>query len=134
MFTQAELDLLIKAMRANGVTSLEVDAQDRKLKLDLAPVQSDAAQSPSSAPVTTRFALAKSPCIGHFVPRGEDDGLPSLTPASLVEAGETLGYIVQRHALALITAPAAGTVTGDIPLSGAVFGYADVVFSLEVTA
>lgn len=133
MFTQTELDLLIDAMRSNGVTSLEVDAQDQKLKLDLAPVQSDAAQALTSAPVSARSVSAKSPCIGQFVPRGKDDGLPVLVPASLVEAGETLGYITQRHARALVTAPAAGTLTGDIPPNGAVFGYGDVVFSLEVT-
>lgn len=137
MFSQTDLDRLIDAMRANAVTSLEVEAQGDTLKLDLAAVQShDApvsvvALAPSK---TAQNVSAKSPCIGRFQPRGDDDGLRALVPATVVAAGDTLGYIVQKHARVLVIAPSAGAVIGDIPPTGTVFGYGDVVFQLEVTA
>lgn len=137
MFSQTDLDRLIDAMRANAVTSLEVEAQGDTLKLDLAAVQSHDAPASVAAPVPSKTAqnlTAKSPCIGRFVPRGDDDGLDALAPATTVAAGDTLGYIVQNQARALIIAPNAGTVIGDTPPTGTVFGYGDVVFQLEVIA
>lgn len=132
MFTQTELDRLIDAMRANGVSSLEVEAQDQQLHLDLAPAPFPEVPLPTVAPVSARVVPAKSPCIGRFVPRGIDDGLMHLESAQKVEAGETLGYVVQQHARAVVTAPAAGTLIGDAPQSGTIFGYGDTIIRLEV--
>lgn len=132
MFTQAELDSLIDAMRTNGVTSLAVEAKDQKLQLDLDPARM--ASDPLSKPAAVRASAAKSPCIGCFVPRGNDDGLPPLVLPAVVEAGEILGYVALRQMRVAVAAPASGTVKGDVPREGAIFGYGDKVFSLQVTS
>lgn len=131
MFTQAELDRLIDAMRANAVTLLEVTGPDAELKLGL----SAAADIAPRAPKAPRRIAAHSPCIGRFVPRGAQDGLSPLGACANVQAGDTLGYIAQRQALALVVAPADGTLVADMPPpEGTVFGYGDVVFELEATS
>lgn len=134
MFTQAELDRLIDAMRTNSVTSLEVDSDDMSLELHL-PVTAAASVTPSE-PIAQKPAqqVVKSPGIGTFLPRGQDDGLDGVEPQTEISAGDTLGYIVQGVVRVPIIAPTEGRTTGPTPSEGAIFGYGDVVFNLEVTS
>ena len=130
MFSQAELDRLIDAMRSNGVVALKVESKGEVFSLNLeGAVSSTARLSPE--PKTVRKA-AKSPSIGRFLPRGADDGLSSLSRSEKVGAGDTLGYITQSHIRAMVIAPADGILTSDVPDEGTVFGHGDVVFNLEV--
>ncbi len=129
MFAQSELDRLVSAMRANGVTSLQIDGGGDRLRLVLAP--------PPTHPdvVAPRFPAriaAKSNGIGVFLARGSDDGLPLLAPSADVEPDEILGYLCRGAVRGLITAPAAGRLVGDPPQEGALFGYGDSVFQIEV--
>jgi hypothetical protein len=134
MFTQAQLDRLIEAMRANAVVTLEVTTKDDTLKLDLGEAAIARAPIAPAVPVAVKQMPAKSPCIGRFVPLGTDDGLSPLEELAVVKTGDTLGYIAQGQARALVVAPVSGTLVRDHPIAGAVFGYGDVVFNLEASA
>ncbi|RPE66555.1 biotin carboxyl carrier protein [Pacificibacter maritimus] len=133
MFVQADLDRLIDAMRANGVSSLEVKSADQSLQLDLEHQAHPSALSQAPAPVQVQTKSAKSPCIGRFLPRGVDDGLAEIGTDTEVQAGDTLGYIEYGVARAVVGAPVAGRVMQAAPESGTVFGFGDVVFNLEVS-
>ena len=129
MYSQDELDRLIEAMRANGVTSLELEAQDQSLQLDLAATYSSPA-APAAAPAVQDVA-AKSPCMGRFIARGDDDGLSALDLGSSVTTGETLGYIATGLLRALILAPTTGRLSEALPATGTIFGFGDKIISME---
>ena len=131
MFDQTDLDRLITAMRATGVTTLQAESNGDQLCIVLAPGHTPcgAAASASAQPETM---AAKSQGIGTFVPRGIDDGLPPLAPSAEVQPDEILGYVCQGPVRGLVTAPAAGRLISTPPESGTVFGYGDTVFQMEV--
>lgn len=129
MYSQDELDRLIDAMRANGVTSLELEAQDQSLQLDLAA--SYPSPAAPAAPPAVQEIPAKSPCMGRFIARGDDDGLSALERGSSVTTGETLGYIATGLLRALILAPATGRLSEALPATGTIFGFGDKIISME---
>lgn len=126
MFSDADTLLLIRAMRAHGVTELEIETDGRMLRLVLAP-QPVAASGPAAPPRIT----ALSPDIGTFLPRGQDDGMAALTGGDGVAAQEILGYCTRGAVRAAITAPAAGRIADPLPRAGAVLGHGDAVFIVE---
>lgn len=128
MFGRDDLDHLLQAMRRSGVTSLKIEGQGQNLTLALP------ATAPVAAPAKPRPALpALSPDIGQFRPRGQDDGLSAITAGDPVSAGEVLGYVATGAVLAAILAPGDGRICAPIPETGAICGYGDVLFTLEVT-
>lgn len=135
MLTQEDMDLLIDAMRANGVTRLEYAHHKRRLYLNLSlPAAQAAAVAPKVLQGTSRAILSmavKSPGIGRLVARGAHDGLPALLPGSAVSEGEPLGYIAQGPVLQLLVAPQDGTLSGAFPAEGQTFGFGDTVFEME---
>jgi len=132
MFTQPDLDRLIHAMRAHGVTLLSVDTDDDALTLELAAAPSANTAAPVPAPV--KQVPAKSPCIGRFMTRGTDDGLTELDTTSPITSGDTLGYIVRGQTRAVVGAPIDGVLASDVPDAGTLFGFGDVVFTMKATA
>lgn len=125
MFDRHELDRLLDAMRRTGVTLLEIEGEQELLRLAL----------PASAPLAPqpRTAPARSPDIGRFRPRGGDDGLAALAPGDAVRAGEILGYVAGGAVCVPVIAPAAGRISAGMPETGALLGYGDTVFTLEIT-
>jgi hypothetical protein len=134
MFTEPEIDRLIHAMRANAVTALDVEDGEDALHLQLSAVVAPTSALPNSTPKSVEKTLVKSPCIGTFLPRGQDDGLDALSMPSVIPAGEALGYILHGAARACVLVSADGKLTGDIPKIGTVFGYGDVIFTMDVTS
>lgn len=134
MFTQTELDRLIQAMRANAVTSLEVESGGISLHLNFPISVTPAVALPTSTPPSVDKSIVKSPCIGRFLPRGEDDGLDVLNVASAIQTGEILGYIIHGTARTCVLAPVDGKLACDLPQEGTIFGYGDTIFSLDVTS
>ena len=128
MFDRHELDQLLGAMRRTGVTLLEVEGAQELLRLAL-PASSTAALAPQP-----RTAPAPSPDIGRFRPRGGDDGLAPLAPGDAVRAGDILGYVASGALCVPVIAPTAGRIGAAMPEPGAVLGYGDTVFTLEITS
>lgn len=126
MFGDTDSLRLIAAMRAHGVTTIEIKAGDEMLRLVLPPQAAEAA-APSAPPL----APALSPDIGAFLPRGSDDGLTPLDEGDHVCADEVLGYVARDALRAAITAPAAGRLVGPMPKPGTILGYGDAVLHLE---
>lgn len=133
MFSQIELDRLIDAMRANQVVALSVEHNDQTLHLTLEGAAPRRASIQDSAILRVAPQQARSASIGHFIPRGTDDGLAALGPAAMITQGETLGYVAQRNIRTLVTAPVDGILASAVPDEGTVFGHGDVVFELEVS-
>lgn len=131
MFTQPEIDRLIAAMTANGVTSLDLECDADSLRLELPIV---VAPVTAAAPAPARRAPVKSRSIGRFAPRGVDDGLPALIIPTTVQSGDILGYISQGAVRVPVTAQASGRITTDAPSSGTVFGFGDEIFSMELAS
>lgn len=134
MFSQSDLDRLLAAMRASGISRLDVRDGRKHLRLDLpsgviAPPEQATAQD--AVPQTL---AVHSPCIGRFVPRGGDDGLPPLEPDIEVTAEEVLGYVCDGAARAILAAPDEGRLRGTLPAPGAVIGHGDTVFTMEPAA
>lgn len=134
MFSEAELDRLINSMHANAVTSLEVGFDGMSLHLDFPHTVILAAKPLTSSPQSRCKSIVKSPCIGRFLSRGEDDGLIPLTTSSTIQTGEILGYIIHGIARACVSSTVDGKLAGDLPQKGQVFGYGDAIFSLDVTS
>ncbi|SIT12250.1 hypothetical protein [Paracoccus saliphilus] len=129
MFDQKELEQLVGAMRENGITTLEVDTGEDRLRLVLppTPVRPAAMEEPHIATVA-----AKSPAIGIFLPRGGDDGLTELASGAAVSEGELLGYVSQGAVRVPVTSPSAGRLVGEAPEEGAILGHGDIAFVLEI--
>lgn len=138
MLNNSELERLLGAMRASRVTTLEVNHKEQHLRLVL-PVA--VAQSvPSAQPIALIEALpeveqisANSPTIGTFLRRGIDDGLPLLKAGMHITTGDVLGYVCLGPVRVVVGAPANGVLRDDGPDDGAMLGYGDAVFILEVT-
>lgn len=130
MFSQSDLDQLLAAMRANGVTRLDLRARGKRLRLDLpaGTVPSGPSTPQASAPPSIP---AQSPGIGRFLPRGGGDGLPDLAPDTTVVRGEVLGYVCQGDARAIVQAPESGRLRGKAPATDEVLGFGDTVFTVE---
>lgn len=128
--TRDDIDLVIAAMRRHGVTRLEYAHARKGRQLCLTLPEGTLAQPQTAAPIP--MLPVTSPGIGRFTPRGQDDGLPPLLPDAPVRADEVLGYIGQGGALLILSAPQDGTLSGDLPAQGALFGYGDTVLQLEV--
>lgn len=126
MFDRSEIDQLLSAMRANGVTRLSLRRKGKRLRLVL-----DGTVSPAPTVTLPHTVSVKSPSIGAFQPRGEDDGLPVLEPGAMVSAGELLGYIAQDPVRLPILADTAGRLQGPLPAPGDLAGYGDPLFTLE---
>ena len=133
MFSQDDLDRLIDAMRANQVAALTVEDGGETLHLKLAPVAADSAPAPVPTAAPLVHTAVKSPAIGRFVARGDDDGLAILEAASQIGQGDILGYIAQGHIRVPVTAPRQGRLASAAPDTGTIYGYGDVVFELEVS-
>lgn len=131
MFSQSDLDQLLSAMRANGITRLDVRDRDKHLRLDLPPGAAPAAPPTAAIDNAPRTLAVHSPCIGRFLPRGGDDGLPLLEPDAEVTADEVLGYVGDGEARAILAAPAGGRLWGVAPAPGTVLGHGDTVFTME---
>jgi acetyl-CoA carboxylase biotin carboxyl carrier protein len=130
MLTQDDLDRLIDAMGRTGVTFLDIEGEDIRLRLALAPTLATAA---NPAPPAARLEQVRSPGIGTFAPRGSDDGLPSLSPGGTVSKGEVLGYLARGAVRLPITAPAAGILGSELCDAGTLLGHGDPVFELETS-
>lgn len=131
--TRDEIDRLITAMRAHGVTHLEW-AQSRKGQALCLTLPETAAEAPlPPAPVAGPQVTARAPGLGQFLPRGGDDGLPPLLPGQPVQQGEVLGYLAQDAWAQVLAAPTAGSVIAPLPVAGQIFGHGDPVITLEGT-
>lgn len=129
MFSDDDQLRLIAAMRAHGVTTLEIEAGGELLRFAL-PAGPAAAPAPAASPAAASVP-AVSPDIGTFLPRGEDDGLPPLTEGCHVLAQEVLGYCMRGAIRAAIISPAAGRILGPIPETSKILGHGDAVFFVE---
>lgn len=129
MFCDDDQLRLIAAMRAHGVTTLEVEAGGDLLRVALAAGPA-AAPAPAARPAAAPFP-AISPDIGTFLPRGDDDGLPPLAEGDHVLAEEVLGYCRRGAIRAAIISPAAGRINGPIPETSNILGHGDPVFFVE---
>jgi acetyl-CoA carboxylase biotin carboxyl carrier protein len=111
-------DLLTK----NGLTEIEVEDGDRKIKVcrDLAPV---AAPAPSAAPAPAGKSqpaatpvedvageTVKSPMVGTAFLSAEPGGNPFIAVGKAVKAGETLLIIEAMKVMNPITAPGGGVI------------------------
>lgn len=124
MLNKNDLDRLIDAMITHGVTCLHVQGAGTELRLVLSAAQQAATVSARRYPVC-------SPCIGGFVSRGTDDGLPPLHDLARVTTGEILGYITQGAVRVLILVPTDGRLVTPAPVVGAIVGYGDPLFEVE---
>lgn len=129
MISQVELDRIVDAMAATGVTFLEISGKTTKLRLSR-DASAPARPRTNSEPAPTRTAL-HSPGIGRFQPRGGDDGLAKLDDSTFILAGEVLGYVAQGDVLIPIAAPSPGRLTETRPVEDTLVGYGDILFELE---
>ncbi|MDO5641641.1 MAG: hypothetical protein Q4G26_04530 [Paracoccus sp. (in: a-proteobacteria)] len=132
MYDQFELDQIIAAMRASGTTALTIKASGKQLRLVLQPDHRSSAGQ-ALATEARQPNEARSPGIGNFLPRGTDDGLPTLETGAEIKLGEVLGYVVQGAVRMIVSAPCSGTLTGEVPASGHLCGYGDTLFTIEAT-
>jgi len=138
MLNNGELERLLRAMRASRVTTLEVKNREQRLRIVL---QASIASSTQSQQPTAQIAAmpdvvqlsANSPTIGTFLRRGVDDGLPLLKAGMHITTGEVLGYVCQGPVRVIVDSPANGVLSNDGPDDGAMLGFADAIFNLEVT-
>jgi hypothetical protein len=132
VLTSEELDRLVTAMRANAVSSMRVEAPELTLRLVLSDGCAGAVNAaPPSVPESVWTAV-KSPGIGTFSPRGQEDGLEPIAIDQAVTTGEILGYVAQGSARHAVVAPVAGVLVGALPGTGRITGYGDTLMTLEV--
>ena len=132
MFNQRELNGLVEAMRASGVTTLDVKNSRQRLRVVL-PELDSLCPKLSGLPKLLRDT-AKSPAIGTFLRRGIDDGLQPLKSGMHVETGDILGYVCHGLIRVVISASFSGVLCDLGPKNGAALQVGDTVFNLEVTS
>ena len=125
--TQDDMARLIAAMRAHGVTRLEL-SQPRKgrmvcLTLGDTPVPQH--------PATPRRHAVLSPGIGRWVPLGRGDGLSPPGTGALLRAGDPLGHVAQGGVLQIVVAPCGGRLASALPDAGHVCGHGDPLAEIE---
>jgi acetyl-CoA carboxylase biotin carboxyl carrier protein len=115
---------LAELLSANGLTEIEVEDGDRKIKVkrEAAPVVSyapapapAAAAAPVAAPAEIAPAAApvdavKSPMVGTVYLSPEPGAKPFVAPGQTVKQGDTLLIIEAMKVMNPITAPKAGKV------------------------
>ena len=124
--TEAELEILVTAMRRHQVRKLEVKIGKKAYAMTLGTGPAGPARPAPQA----KTRPAPSPAIGTLCPRGGADGLPPLGQGARVEAGEVLGYIRSGAVLHVIAAPVAGVLTEAPPPEGQILGFGDPVVSM----
>ena len=129
MAAQEDLDRLVDAMIANGVTHLDVEGDGMAFRLTLGATPP--AATPAAQPSAPKIP-AQSMTIGTFRPRGDDDGLAPLTKGAQIKLGDVLGYVAQEAVRLPVIAPVTGRLVSTPPDQGTLLGYGDVIFELEV--
>ncbi|MFZ0098782.1 MAG: hypothetical protein WAK98_09880 [Gemmobacter sp.] len=128
MLSHTELDRLLGAMRATGTTELRVASGSHLLELVLAP----APVRNESVPVApTAASAARSPAIGLWQGRGQDDGLPPLLTGEKATEGEVLGYVRQGVVLWPVAAPAGGVLVDTGPEDDTLLGHGDPILQIQ---
>lgn len=117
---------LAELLTETGLTAIEVEDGDRKIKLSrgtvsAAPIAMAAAPAPQpagAAPTTTDTPsdvafdgkAVKSPMVGTVYLSAEPGSAPFISPGQSVKAGETLVIVEAMKVMNPITAPSSGTV------------------------
>lgn len=115
---------LAELLIETGLTEIEVEDGDRKVKLSRAvtmaqaPVAAPSAPAPApavapaaeAAPATADPGAIKSPMVGTAYLSPEPGSDPFITIGAQVKAGQTLLIVEAMKVMNPITAPAAGTV------------------------
>lgn len=126
--TQDEMARLIAAMRAHGVTRLELSQPGKGRMLCLALAN---AASPPQLPASPRRRTVLSPGIGRWVPLREGDGLSPPEIGASLRAGDPLGHVAQGAVLQIVAAPCAGRLASPLPEAGHVCGHGDPLAEIE---
>ena len=115
---------LAELLAETGLTEIEVEDDDRKIRVSRAtaapayappPVQVAAPATPPAAPLAPPPAPAnadavKSPMVGTVYLSAEPGSAPFVSIGQAVKAGDTLVIIEAMKVMNTIAAPAAGTV------------------------
>jgi acetyl-CoA carboxylase biotin carboxyl carrier protein len=124
---------LAELLNETGLTEIEVEDDDRKIRVSrgavaaAAPVYAAAPAAPAAAPATAAAAPApaeaaapagpdlknavKSPMVGTCYLTPEPGAAPFITVGQAVKEGDTLLIVEAMKVMNPITAPRAGTVT-----------------------
>ncbi|WP_106796353.1 acetyl-CoA carboxylase [Rhizobium sp. H4] len=124
---------LTDALTAAGVEGLEISGPDRQLRIVIsgeggARINSQAAtpRAPGSPPV-----VVKAPLAGHFCAEHPAAATPQTLPRSVSDA-DLLGFIRVRHVLLPLRAGRSGVLTRLLAEPGALVGFGDPLFQIEL--
>jgi len=116
---------LAKLLSETGLTEIEVQDGDRRIKVGrgtiaaaaapaaaeaAAPAAAPAAVAPAEAPGAETANAVRSPMVGTAYLHAEPGADPFITVGAKVKAGDTLLIVEAMKVMNPITAPAAGTV------------------------
>jgi acetyl-CoA carboxylase biotin carboxyl carrier protein len=137
----AAIRMLTKQLSQSTVDELEVNGAGfalclkRDVRETAAPkagpaAQSAAAISAGAAPVRT--IVVQSPAIGNFVASHPLRDLAFCRCGDTVKVGDVMGLVAYSNYFAAVTAKQGGLVKSILARSGAVVGFGDGLFEIEV--
>ncbi|MDA8250516.1 MAG: acetyl-CoA carboxylase biotin carboxyl carrier protein subunit [Rhodospirillales bacterium] len=150
-FDPAAVRVLATILADTGLTEIEIEGKDGRIRVVRAPAQvttvaaAPAALSQVAAPVATAAAVVPapaedlarhpgavlSPMVGIAYLAPEPGATPYITPGQTVAAGQTLLLIEAMKTFNQIKAPKAGTVARILVASGAPVEYGEPLLILE---
>lgn len=131
----ATIAFLAAALQAAGVDGIEIEQPARKVRIVVERDASGAAplvQTLQTSPGAPRLEVVTAPMAGIFDATHPQSLVPSSEPPREVGAGETLGLIRVGSVLLPVKASRPGMLTGRVAKDGAVVGYGDPLFEIEL--
>lgn len=131
----ATIAFLAAALQAAGVDGIEIEQPARKVRIVVERDASGAAplvQTLQTSPGAPRLEVVTAPMAGIFDATHPQSLVPSSEPPREVGAGETLGFIRVGSVLLPVKASRPGMLTGRVAKDGAVVGYGDPLFEIEL--
>ncbi|MBY4611654.1 acetyl-CoA carboxylase [Rhizobium sp. 9T] len=126
----ATIAFLTEALRAAGVKGLEISRPDGQLRIVISGeggAQVAALRAPGSPPV-----VVKAPLAGHFCAEHPAAAVtPQTLPRSVSDA-DLLGFIRVGHVLLPLRAGRSGVLTRLLAEPGALVGFGDPLFEIEL--
>ncbi|MCF1494986.1 hypothetical protein GOZ83_22775 [Agrobacterium vitis] len=114
-----------------GVSAIAIERDDQQIKIVMAGGAAQISRQTRDKQKPASSMTVKAPCVGHFLAHHPARAYDVAKEATVIKAGDTVGFIKIGPLLLNVTAPQDGILGEALVKSGTLVGYGDPLFLVE---